>query len=83
VSKELGIQQPAGAGKHTLPAIADPATGARLADSLQIAHYLDERYPERPLFPAGTEAQQNTFVDSLFATISMVRRGPWVPEARG
>jgi hypothetical protein len=83
VSAEAGIPVPAGADKHTLPAIADPATGTRLADSLQIAHYLDERYPERPLFPPGTEARQVAFMDSLFATLGMVRPGPCIPEEQG
>jgi glutathione S-transferase len=76
VSKEVGIPQPAGVGKHTLPAISDPATGTRLADSLQIAHYLDERFPERPLFPSGTEERQVAFVNSLMGVIGMVRARP-------
>jgi glutathione S-transferase len=82
VSAEAGIPLPAGADKHTLPAIADPATGTRLADSLQIAHYLDERYPERPLFPPGTEARQLAFVNTLFATLGMVRPGPHIPDGQ-
>jgi glutathione S-transferase len=78
VSTEAGIPQPAGRGKHTVPAIVDPATGTRLADSLKIAHYLDERYPERPLFPPGTEARQVAFIDTLTATAGMVRaRSPF------
>jgi glutathione S-transferase len=76
VSKEVGIPLPAGSDMHTLPAIVDPATGTRLADSLQIAHYLDERFPERPLFPAETGARQDAFVTALFATIGMVRVRP-------
>ncbi|KAG9308897.1 hypothetical protein JVU11DRAFT_11357 [Chiua virens] len=39
-----GIDQ----GPYTLPAIEDPNTGAVIVDSLAIATYLDETYPETP-----------------------------------
>jgi glutathione S-transferase len=43
---------------YTLPSIEDPNTGALIVDSLAIATYLDETYPETPkvLNPAGRAA---------------------------
>jgi len=43
---------------YTLPAIEDPNKGALIVDSLAIAAYLDETYPETPkvLSPAAREA---------------------------
>lgn len=39
-------------GAQTVPLLHDPATGAAIGDSSPIIRYLDETYPERPLFPA-------------------------------
>ncbi|KAF8838242.1 hypothetical protein BDN67DRAFT_955338 [Paxillus ammoniavirescens] len=39
---------------YTLPAIEDPSTGVVVADSIEIAKYLDRTYPETPkLLPPG------------------------------
>ena len=40
----------------TVPALA--ADGERLSNNRQIARYLDERHPERPLFPADPERRR-------------------------
>ncbi|THU86510.1 hypothetical protein K435DRAFT_868230 [Dendrothele bispora CBS 962.96] len=59
--KDLGIAASAtkSDGKtphYTLPAIYDPATKTGLTESLAIAKYLDEKYPDKPiLMPKGTE----------------------------
>lgn len=45
---------------YTLPAIYDPSTGTGVADSFEIARYLDKQYPTTPtVIPAGTEALLN------------------------
>jgi glutathione S-transferase len=50
---------------YTLPAIYDPSTGIKLADSWEIALYLDKTYPDTPrLIPEGTVALQRAFTDS-------------------
>jgi len=48
---------------YTLPAIEDPNTGAFIMDSLAIAAYLDETYPETPsvLSPAVRAALEGTW----------------------
>ncbi|KAF5318027.1 hypothetical protein D9619_012146 [Psilocybe cf. subviscida] len=51
---------------YTLPAIYDTSTGTKLADSWEIALYLDKTYPDTPrLLPKGTIALQRAFTDSL------------------
>ncbi|KAJ7644273.1 hypothetical protein FB45DRAFT_292487 [Roridomyces roridus] len=51
-----------GSPYYTLPVIQDPNTGAVIADSLKIASYLDETYPDTPrLLPPGTRALQKGF----------------------
>ncbi|KAH7916629.1 hypothetical protein BJ138DRAFT_292760 [Hygrophoropsis aurantiaca] len=43
-----------GKDRYTLPTIHDTSTGAIISDSLAIAQYLDETYPDTPaLLPAG------------------------------
>jgi len=43
--------------KYTTPAIVDSETGKKISDSMVIAEYLDETYPDKPtLFPPGTAA---------------------------
>lgn len=47
---------------YTLPLIYDPYTKATISDSLAIARYLDETYPETPvLIPPGTAALHAAF----------------------
>ncbi|KAF9531527.1 hypothetical protein CPB83DRAFT_891877 [Crepidotus variabilis] len=51
---------------YTLPAIHDPSTGVYLAESLEIALYLDEKYPESVtgvprVIPEGTLGLQKAF----------------------
>jgi glutathione S-transferase len=49
----------------TIPAIYDPSTGRVVADSVKIAEYLDEQYPDTPkLFPAGTRALQAAYLSA-------------------
>lgn len=67
VCKKIGAaptnKKPDGRKKYTLPAIYDPNTNRAVADSLQIAKYLDETYPDTPqLFPPGTAAFQAAFL---------------------
>lgn len=55
---------------YTLPMIYDPSTKTALAESREIAKYLDKTYPETPrLFPEGTQALQVAFLDGVWASI--------------
>ncbi|KDQ16155.1 hypothetical protein BOTBODRAFT_31223 [Botryobasidium botryosum FD-172 SS1] len=54
---------------YTLPAIIDPSRqsptnprGALIMDSFAIAEYLDDVYPDRPVFPPGTKGLQAMFL---------------------
>jgi hypothetical protein len=80
VSKEHGFPPtstaPDGSAVYTLPAIRDQETGKALSDSFEIAKYLDERYPTRPVIPSGTEDQQAAFAGALMSVIGLVRRAP-------
>jgi glutathione S-transferase len=62
VSLEIGAQptsyNAAGEGHYTLPAIRDPNSGEVVANSMDIAMWLDKKFPERPVLPAGTAALQ-------------------------
>jgi len=55
-----------GRDRYTVPAIHDPSTGARIADSLLIAEYLEKAYPDSPkVFPNNTLPLQLAFVDAF------------------
>ncbi|KAF4613867.1 hypothetical protein D9613_007612 [Agrocybe pediades] len=57
---------------YTLPAIHDPSTGTYISDSLLIAKYLDETYPDTPrIFPNKAEVGlQLAFVDAFVACVA-------------
>ncbi|KAF9531529.1 hypothetical protein CPB83DRAFT_891879 [Crepidotus variabilis] len=59
---------------YTLPAIHDPLTGIYLADSLAIAEYLEEKYPESvtgapTVFPNNTLGLQKAFNNAVDKTL--------------
>jgi glutathione S-transferase len=69
------IRSVAGGGFKTIPVIEDG--GRRIVDSWAIARYLEETYPERPLFggPGGeglTRFVQNWCVGVLHAGIAPI-----------
>ncbi|KAF8997753.1 hypothetical protein BDQ17DRAFT_1400984 [Cyathus striatus] len=74
--KELGIPptgtKPDGSPYYTIPAIYDDATGAKVADSMKIAAYLDKTYPseKQVLIPPGTEVLHYAFRDAVFGILS-------------
>jgi hypothetical protein len=76
VAKEIGAsptsKKPDGRDLYTMPMIRDQETGQVISDSFRIASYLDKKYPERSLIPAGTETTQQEFVNSLFGVLGMV-----------
>jgi hypothetical protein len=76
ISNEHGAvaseKRPTGEPRHTLPAIRNSATGEFIADSAKIIAYLEEKYPERPLVPAGTLEQQVAFSNQIFGIIGFV-----------
>ncbi|KAF8157806.1 hypothetical protein B0H34DRAFT_655910 [Crassisporium funariophilum] len=62
--------KPDGSPHYTLPAIYDSSTKAAIADSILIAKYLDEAYPNTPrAFPYHTEAFQFAFAEMHFAKL--------------
>jgi len=72
--KSLGIPHSSykadGSPHYTCPAIVDPSTGAKVSNSIQIAVYLDQQYPnEAKLFPPGTHALQHAFFDTFEASL--------------
>ncbi|KAK1225179.1 hypothetical protein PQX77_011859 [Marasmius sp. AFHP31] len=57
-----------GSPKYTVPMIHDSKTGKVVSDSLKIAEYLDEAYPDTPrMIPAGTRMLQSSFC-TFFST---------------
>ena len=50
-----------GVEKYTLPVLHDPNSGAIITDSWEIAIYLDHTYPEKRVFPKGTEGLIGAF----------------------
>lgn len=61
-----------GTPRYTLPTIHDPNTGRIISDSYDIARYLDEQYPERPVMAKGTEDAQGEFAKTAGALIEPV-----------
>lgn len=53
-----------------MPAVYDPRTGAALQDSVKIAAYLDEAFPDTPrLLDPSTRVLETAFQDALFQTV--------------
>jgi len=68
---EAPTKRPDGSPYYSVPVIHDPKTGKTIADSLLIAEYLDETYPEtHRIVPEGTHALQEAFVDAFENTLS-------------
>ncbi|KAF8878321.1 hypothetical protein BD779DRAFT_1447850 [Infundibulicybe gibba] len=64
--------KPTGEPHYTLPVIFDPRTRRAISDSIVIAEYLDEEYPEMPrLFPKGTHALQHAFMEAYPPTVGL------------
>jgi glutathione S-transferase len=58
--------KPDGSPLYTVLAIYDPKTKQYITDSMRIAEYLDQTYPDKPLlFPPGTHALINSFSESI------------------
>jgi glutathione S-transferase len=43
-----------------------------ISDSAKIVAYLEEYYPEKPIFPLGKEVEQLAFEQQLLTTIGKV-----------
>ncbi|KAF9270536.1 hypothetical protein L218DRAFT_952651 [Marasmius fiardii PR-910] len=62
------MKKPDGTPFYTLPAIRDLLTGVVISDSMCIAEYLDEQYPDKPtLIPDGTLALHKAYNDAFGA----------------
>ncbi|KIK51633.1 hypothetical protein GYMLUDRAFT_181206 [Collybiopsis luxurians FD-317 M1] len=73
--KKIGAKptgtQPNGQPWYTLPAIVDDSTGVALAESADIAEYLDKTYPDTPrAIPEGSHALQAAFRDAYYPKLS-------------
>lgn len=74
--KKLGLPptrfSPSGSPVYTIPLIYDPNTKKHVLESVAIAKYLDETYPETPqLLPPGTDAFQAVFLDMAWPSIAL------------
>jgi glutathione S-transferase len=69
-------KRPNGDARYTLPTIVVPGSGEVLSDSAKIVSYLEQRYPERPLFPVNdAKPDQIECEAQLRSIIGMVRPG--------
>ncbi|KAL4062936.1 hypothetical protein V8B97DRAFT_1649565 [Scleroderma yunnanense] len=62
--KEIGATPnkfPDGSERYTLPVLRDPNTGAIITDSWDIAVYLENTYPEKPIFPKDSQGLIRAF----------------------
>lgn len=60
-----GIQADGTTPRYSLPTIYDPNTSKFVADSIEIAKYLDSQYPsDHLLIPSGTEEFQTKFAQT-------------------
>ena len=60
---------PDGTEMYTLPVLRDPNTGAIVTDSWDIALYLDNTYPEKPVFPEDTKGLIHAFNTAHFGQL--------------
>lgn len=74
VCKKIGAKpsgtKASGTPFYTLPVIHDPSTGAVISDSLKIALYLENTYPNTPsLFPGNSRAFQASFAFATYTNV--------------
>ncbi|EAU82618.1 hypothetical protein CC1G_07900 [Coprinopsis cinerea okayama7 len=74
-------KRPDGLPRYTLPVIYDDATGTAVADSLEIAKYLEGRYPESPrvLPPAGEDGVDGVKQAEEFGNLLLRQLVPFLP----
>ncbi|KAL0566910.1 hypothetical protein V5O48_015085 [Marasmius crinis-equi] len=77
ISKSLGVAHSSvlsdGTPRYTIPFIIDSTKEKAVSDSLRIAEYLDEAYPDTPrVFPEGTRVLQSVFVNAVQARIGLL-----------
>jgi glutathione S-transferase len=67
-----------GTPRYTIPAIYDPSTGAKVADSLKIIRYLNETYPDTPVLEYPLTAPDSVALSNEFeATLQKPLRFLW------
>lgn len=79
IAKGLGVKPTGvksnGDPEYTLPMLVDDSTGVALAESVEIAEYLDKTFPDTPrLIPEGSHALQAAFRDAFYPKL-----GAYVP----
>ncbi|KAL4077577.1 hypothetical protein J3A83DRAFT_4388889 [Scleroderma citrinum] len=75
--KEIGAspgKHPDGSDHYTLPVLRDPNTGAVVTDSWDIAVYLENTYPEKPIFPKDTKGLIRAFNTAEVDQIVPIRK---------
>ncbi|EAU87839.1 hypothetical protein CC1G_01486 [Coprinopsis cinerea okayama7 len=71
---------PDGTSKCTLPVIYDDATGLAVADSFDIAMYLDKHYPSsQRTIPRGAETLHAAFADAITQTMLPLKTFTYPP----
>ncbi|KAH6897630.1 hypothetical protein BKA70DRAFT_1569965 [Coprinopsis sp. MPI-PUGE-AT-0042] len=76
---------------YSLPLIKDDSTGVAIGESLTIAKYLDETYPDTPKLIPDDEKQAALLKEvegGLFAALALILKqlhesGPFTPRGRG
>ncbi|KAL4071673.1 hypothetical protein V8B97DRAFT_1961661, partial [Scleroderma yunnanense] len=75
--KEIGAtpaKHPDGSDFYTLPVLRDPNTGAVITDSWDIAVYLENTYPKKPIFPKDTRGLIHAFIATEVEQITPIRK---------
>ncbi|KAF5348612.1 hypothetical protein D9756_009571 [Leucocoprinus leucothites] len=75
--KEAGVgpsgKRKDGSDVYTVPSIVDSNTGAKITDSIKIALYLEETYPETPsIFPHNSAALHQAFFAYFNSTVAPI-----------
>lgn len=77
--KAIGARQTKlldGREMYTLPVLDDPNTGALVADSWEIAKYLEKTYPEKPVFPNESKGLIRAFDTVVLSLLQPVCKFP-------
>jgi glutathione S-transferase len=84
VSKKIGAgptgKLPDGKPLYTVPLIYDEDTKIAVSNTIDIAIYLDERFPDTPRIVApGTKGLQLAFIDTIYSILGGWTRPLWFP----
>jgi glutathione S-transferase len=88
LSKKIGAKptgtNPDGSPLYTIPFIYDEDTKTAVSETIDIALYLDKRFPDTPcIVPPGTKGLQLAFIETTFAVIAGWSRPLWLSLLAG